>query len=54
MTATLERPALESPSGMLRGAAKGGIANLAGTVCVRDPISASSCAGDFAAVNEAR
>ncbi|WP_433080634.1 lipopolysaccharide biosynthesis protein [Dactylosporangium sp. CA-052675] len=33
MTATLERPALESPGGMLRGAARGGIANLAGTVC---------------------
>ncbi|MGI5245529.1 polysaccharide biosynthesis C-terminal domain-containing protein [Dactylosporangium sp. CA-139066] len=33
MTATLERPAIESPGGMLRGAARGGIANLAGTVC---------------------
>ncbi|GAA3450130.1 lipopolysaccharide biosynthesis protein [Dactylosporangium matsuzakiense] len=30
---TLERPAAESPGGMLRGAARGGIANLAGTVC---------------------
>ncbi|GGM17197.1 lipopolysaccharide biosynthesis protein [Dactylosporangium sucinum] len=33
MTATLERPALESPKGMLRGAVRGGIASLAGTVC---------------------
>ncbi|WP_426514953.1 glycoside hydrolase family 26 protein [Dactylosporangium sp. McL0621] len=33
MTSTLERPATESPGGMLRGAARGGIANLAGTVC---------------------
>lgn len=33
MTATLEKPALESSRGMLRGAARGGLANLAGTVC---------------------
>ncbi|GAA2595978.1 flippase [Dactylosporangium fulvum] len=33
VTATLERPALESPKGMLRGAVRGGVANLAGTVC---------------------
>ncbi|MDG6105406.1 lipopolysaccharide biosynthesis protein [Dactylosporangium aurantiacum] len=37
MTATLDTPAagtgLESRSGMLRGAARGGLANLAGTVC---------------------
>jgi O-antigen/teichoic acid export membrane protein len=33
MTATLQRPAIESPGGMLRGAARGGVANLAGTVC---------------------
>ncbi|GAA1507890.1 flippase [Dactylosporangium maewongense] len=35
MTATLEKPGtgLESPRGMLRGAARGGLANLAGTVC---------------------
>jgi O-antigen/teichoic acid export membrane protein len=33
MTSTLERPAVESPGGMLRGAARGGVANLAGTVC---------------------
>ncbi|MET7417739.1 lipopolysaccharide biosynthesis protein [Dactylosporangium sp. NPDC005555] len=37
MTATLDKPApgagLESPGGMLRGAARGGLANLAGTVC---------------------
>ncbi|WP_432980057.1 lipopolysaccharide biosynthesis protein [Dactylosporangium sp. CA-233914] len=33
MTSTLARPAIESPGGMLRGAARGGIANLAGTVC---------------------
>ncbi|GAA2391181.1 lipopolysaccharide biosynthesis protein [Dactylosporangium salmoneum] len=33
MTTTLERPAVESPGGMLRGAARGGIANLIGTAC---------------------
>ncbi|MEV6924665.1 lipopolysaccharide biosynthesis protein [Dactylosporangium sp. NPDC051485] len=33
MTATLERPAIESPGGMLRGAARGGIANLIGAAC---------------------
>ncbi|MER7004583.1 lipopolysaccharide biosynthesis protein [Dactylosporangium sp. NPDC000555] len=33
MTETLERPAIESPGGMLRGAVRGGIANLAGAAC---------------------
>lgn len=33
MTATLDPPALESPRRMLRGAARGGAANLAGTAC---------------------
>lgn len=33
MTSTLEKRPAESPGGMLRGAARGGIANLAGTVC---------------------
>jgi O-antigen/teichoic acid export membrane protein len=33
VTATLDKPGLESPGGMLRGAARGGLANLAGTAC---------------------
>jgi len=33
VTATLEQPALESPRRMLHGAVRGGVANLAGTVC---------------------